>query len=146
VTPNQVVSWRLFAARKLRGWTQGQMVQELARHGVEWSEATYSNAERAVTGARSREFDADLVVALARATGFPVAWFYAPPEQDRFGTLPRITPRADRPGLSPDELVGAILGDDPGALGEALLAAADLSPAMRARVRRLFQLDEEGAT
>jgi hypothetical protein len=110
-------------------------------------EATYSNAERAVTGQRSREFDADLVAALARATGFPIAWFYAPPEQDRFGTLPQITPRTDRPSLSADEMVNAILGDDPGSLGDALRAAADLSPAMRQRVRRLYpETETEGAT
>lgn len=47
--------------------------------GVLWSKASFSFAERSVTGARVRQFTVDEVVAFSAAFGLPVSWFLIPP-------------------------------------------------------------------
>lgn len=47
--------------------------------GQRWSRATFSAAERSVDGQRVRQFDADEIVALARAFDLPISWFSLPP-------------------------------------------------------------------
>lgn len=80
LTPNQVVAYNLAQARLLRGWTQDQASAALEPHvGKRWSKATFSAAERSVDGERVRQFDADEVVAFARAFDLPVSWFFLPP-------------------------------------------------------------------
>lgn len=43
------------------------------------SKANFSAAERSVTGERIRDFDADEIVAFARAFELPVTFFFMPP-------------------------------------------------------------------
>jgi len=137
LTANQIVAARLVLARASLRWSQQQAVDELARHGLHWSVPVYSAAERSVDGRRPRQFDADTVVALSRAFGYPIAWWYAPlPAADRFGLLPQIIPRPGKVALTPDELVEAIIGRRGNALSEALIDAA---PTLSAATRQLLR-------
>src|SRR3546814_10466071 len=73
LTPNQVVAYNLAQARALKGWTQDQAAEALEPHlGARWSSASYSAAERSVDGNRIRNFDADEIVAFARAFELPI--------------------------------------------------------------------------
>ena len=83
VTTNQLVGYNLRKARERAGLTQDEAAEALAPYlGVTWSRATFSAAERSVTGSRVRQFTADEVAAFARGFGLPVAWFFLPPEPD----------------------------------------------------------------
>src|SRR5947207_13669401 len=65
---NGLVGWNLAAARALRGLTQETLGARLeAITGRKWSKATISALERSADGERVRQFDADDIVALARA-------------------------------------------------------------------------------
>ncbi len=80
-TVNQAVAFNLRRARELRGWTQETAADHLEPFlGKRWSRAVFSSAERSVDGKRVRPFDADELVAFARAFGLPVQWFLLPPE------------------------------------------------------------------
>ncbi len=80
-TVNQVVAFNLRRARTLRGWTQEGAAAQLEPYlGKKWSKAVFSTAERSVDGKRVRPFDADELVAFARAFELPVEWFLLPPE------------------------------------------------------------------
>jgi transcriptional regulator with XRE-family HTH domain len=80
LTPNQVVAYNLFQARKERRWTQAQAAEALEPHlGVRWTVAQVSAAERSVDGARIRQFTADDIVAFAQAFGLPIGYFFFPP-------------------------------------------------------------------
>jgi transcriptional regulator with XRE-family HTH domain len=83
ITPNQIVAYNLFQARKLRGWKQTEASEHLEPHlGVRWSKATYSAAERSFERQdRVREFTADEIMAFARAFRVPILWFFLPPDQ-----------------------------------------------------------------
>jgi transcriptional regulator with XRE-family HTH domain len=90
-TANQVVAWNLALARTFRGLTQEEAAERLEPFlGERWSKVTFSAAERSVTGRRVRNFDADEIVAFARAFELPVAWFFVPPERDPWDALPTI--------------------------------------------------------
>jgi len=100
LTPNQVVAFNLALTRRERGLTQAQFCDLLAPYlGVKWSPAVLSAAERSVDGKRVREFDADTIVAIARALGLSVGQLMAPPpDRDvRVATPdhPNGLPRAD---------------------------------------------------
>jgi hypothetical protein len=47
--------------------------------GARWSKASFSAAERSITGERVRQFSADDLFALARAFELPVTYFLCPP-------------------------------------------------------------------
>jgi transcriptional regulator with XRE-family HTH domain len=80
LTANQVVAYNLARARELRGLTQDEAAEQLAPFlGVRWSKASFSQAERSFGGKVVRKFDADEIVAFARAFDLPVTWFYLPP-------------------------------------------------------------------
>lgn len=80
MTANQVVAYNLARARELRSLTQDEAAEVLAPFlGMRWSKASFSQAERSVGGKVIRKFDADEVVAFARAFDLPVTWFYLPP-------------------------------------------------------------------
>ena len=80
LTPNQVVAFNLTAARSKRGWTQDQAAEALEPYlGVRWSKASFSAAERSITGKVVRNFTADEIVAFARAFEVPVTFFFMPP-------------------------------------------------------------------
>ncbi len=80
MTPNQIVAYNLTQARLWKGWTQDQAAEALAPYvGSRWSKANFSAAERSVVGGRVRNFDADEIVAFARAFELPVTFFFMPP-------------------------------------------------------------------
>ena len=106
LTPTQVVAYNLTRAREDKGWTQDQAADALAPYlGKRWSKASISQAERSIAGRFIRKFDADEIMAFARAFEVPVAWFFMPPP-----------PWSDQPGVPvklapPDaEEFGAALG------------------------------------
>jgi transcriptional regulator with XRE-family HTH domain len=88
LTPNQIVAYNLTRARQLRGWTQQQVADALEPHlGVRWSPASVSQSERSVTGRFIRQFDADEIVAFARAFNLPLVWFLLPPPEEGAGLI-----------------------------------------------------------
>src|SRR3954471_24800448 len=92
LTPNQVVAYNLTAARELRGWTQDQAGDALEPYlGVRWSKASVSQAERSVAGKFIRQFEADEIVAFARAFQVPITWFFLPPPPWRDGRPVRLS-------------------------------------------------------
>src|SRR6266540_130809 len=115
LTPNQVIAYNLAQARLLKGWTQDQACEALAPHlGSRWSKANYSAAERSVDGIRIRQFDADEIVAFARAFDLPVTWFFLPPPPWASPGVPAKlqTPDADRFGTPLAVLADLVFGDD----------------------------------
>lgn len=115
LSPNQVVAYNLAQARMLRGWTQEQAAEALEVHvGTRWSKATFSAAERSVDGERVRQFDADEIVAFARAFDLPVSWFFLPPPPWAAPGVPAKlkTPAAGRFGEPLALLADLVFGDD----------------------------------
>ena len=123
LTPNQVVAHNLTRAREWKGWTQDETAKALEPYlGKRWSKASVSQAERSVAGRFIRNFDADEVVALARAFGLPIGWFFMPPPpwSDQPGVPVKLsTPDAKPAGLALAELVDLVFGDEE---GQALLS------------------------
>jgi hypothetical protein len=114
LTPNQVVAYNLRRARRRRQWTQAEAAEELEPYlGERWSVATVSAAEQSFEGKRIRQFDADVVAAFSLAFGFPVAWFFVPPETARVGVDGARALRAE-------DLVKRLVVDGFGAVVEAL--------------------------
>jgi hypothetical protein len=115
LTPNQVVAYNLAQARLLKGWTQDQASEALEPFlGSRWSKANYSAAERSVDGARIRNFDADEIVAFARAFELPVTWFFLPPPPWSSPGVPvkLRTPDAERFGAPLAVLTDLVFGDE----------------------------------
>lgn len=107
MTGNQVVGYNLFLARVFRGLTQEQAAEKLEPFlGRRWTKAQFSTAERSVAGKRVRQFDADEILAFARAFDLPVAWFFTPPmPEDPLRRLPSIEPPTD---VGKGQLVDAV--------------------------------------
>lgn len=81
-----------------------------------------SQAERSVAGRFIRKFDADEIVAFARAFDLPLGWFFMPPPpwSDEPGVSVKLsTPDAKAVGIALAELVDLVFGDEE---GQALLA------------------------
>jgi hypothetical protein len=115
LTPNQVVAWNLARARELRGWTQSEAAEALAPFlGAQWSKASFSQAERSVAGKVVRNFDADEVVAFARAFELPVTWFFLPPPPLGVDGVPVMlsTPDARRFGTEVALLIDLVFGSE----------------------------------
>ena len=132
LTPNQVVAFNLAQARQLRGWTQQQAIDALEPFlGARWSVANYSAAERSVDGGRVRNFDADEIVAFARAFELPVTWFFMPPPPWASPGVPAKlqTPDAERFGQPLALLADLVFGTD--------LDAAQLSLRLQAFLDQL---------
>ena len=111
--PNQVVAYNLARARQLRGWTQDEAAAALEPYlGVRWSNASWSQAERSVGGKFVRRFDADEIVAFARAFELPVTWFFLPPPAWKDGSPVKLTTAdARRFGADLALLVDLVFGD-----------------------------------
>jgi len=75
VTLNQVVGYNMAWYRKAAGLTQEELGQRLGG----WTKVAVSAAERSWDGKRIRKFDADELVAIARAIGVPVSALLLPP-------------------------------------------------------------------
>jgi transcriptional regulator with XRE-family HTH domain len=107
---NQIVAFNVARARMLRGWTQEEAAEQLAPYlGVRMSGASFSAIERSVDAGRPREFDANELLAFARAFRVPLGWFFTPPTPwwDGVGIA---TPDASDEGLDPMVMLDAVLG------------------------------------
>jgi transcriptional regulator with XRE-family HTH domain len=136
--PNQVVAYNLARARQLRGWTQDEAAAALEPYlGVRWSNASWSQAERSVGGKFVRRFDAEEIVAFARAFELPVTWFFLPPPAWKDGAPVKLTVAdARRFGADLALLVDLVFGDD-----------ADQRALLDARLAEFFDvLGSEGLT
>ena len=111
--PNQVVAYNLARARQLRSWTQDEAAAALEPYlGVRWSNASWSQAERSVGGKFVRRFDAEEIVAFARAFELPVTWFFLPPPAWKDGAPVKLTTAdARRFGTELSLLVDLVFGD-----------------------------------
>lgn len=115
LSPNQIVAFNLARAREWKNWTQDEAAAALEPYlGSLWSKANYSAAERSVNGPRVRQFDADEIVAFARAFDLPVSWFFLPPPPITDTGLPvkLKTPDAKKFGTGLALLVDLVFGDD----------------------------------
>jgi hypothetical protein len=134
LTPNQVVAYNLQRARVWRQLTQQQAAELLEPYvGKRWSKANFSAAERSVVGERIRQFDADEIVAFAKAFDLPVAWFFMPPTPwADDGAVVHLQLPASEQADALALLADLVFGDDEGqALLELRLQAflQDLGPA-----------------
>jgi hypothetical protein len=78
---NQVVAYNLMRARRRQGWTQDETAVHLTRvTGRRWTNATLSAAERSWLTGRTREFNANELVAFAKVFNQPVSYFLLPPD------------------------------------------------------------------
>jgi hypothetical protein len=116
LTPNQIVAFNLAQARLWKGWTQDHAAEALEPYlGKRWSKASVSQAERSVAGKFVRNFDADEIVAFARAFELPVGWFFMPPppHSDQPGVPVKLkTPDAEQLGTALALLVDLVFGDE----------------------------------
>lgn len=83
LTPNQAIAFKVEALRRAKGWSQQETVRRLARVGLRWSRVSYAMA---VSTKRVRKFDADAIVALARALDVPIWKLFVPPAPGSPGT------------------------------------------------------------
>jgi len=114
LSPNQVVAYNLALARAHKRWTQAEATTALEPYlGVRWSVVNYSAAERSVAGERIRNFDADEIVAFARAFELPVTWFFMPPDPASGEGVPitLAVPDGGRFGKAISEIVDLVFGD-----------------------------------
>ena len=116
LTPNQVVGHNFARARQWKGWTQEEAAEALEPYlGARWSKASVSQAERSVAGKFVRNFNADEIVAFARAFDLPVTWFFMPPPP--WSHLPGVpvklsTPDAERFGTELALLIDLVFGNE----------------------------------
>lgn len=81
LTVNQVVAHNLARARRATGWTQADAAARLEQAtGRSWSAATLGAAERSVETGRTREFDANELLAFSVVFGQPISYFFIPPD------------------------------------------------------------------
>jgi transcriptional regulator with XRE-family HTH domain len=115
LSPNQVVAYNLTRAREWKGWTQDQAAEALAPYlGTRWSKASVSQAERSIAGRFIRNFDADEIVAFARAFELPVTWFFLPPppwSHEPGVPVKLATPDAEEFGAALGLLVDLVFGE-----------------------------------
>lgn len=82
MSANELVSYNLLRARRMRGWKQSEVGELLGRYtGRAWSNASVSAAERAWQGGRPRKFDADEIAALSQIFDVPYSFFLLPPDE-----------------------------------------------------------------
>ncbi|MWA05824.1 hypothetical protein F8568_036810 [Actinomadura sp. LD22] len=76
---NQLVAFNLARARRQKGWTQEETAARLtAATGKRWTSATLGAAERSSETGRTREFDANELMAFCRVFAQPLAYFFLP--------------------------------------------------------------------
>ena len=109
LTANQIVAYNLARIRKARGLSQDQAADLLEPYiGARWSKAVYSAAERSYDGKRVRQFTADDLVAMAKAFGVPVLYFFLPPKVEDRGNVTAVSSGAH--DIAWLELFDVILG------------------------------------
>lgn len=117
-TPNQVVAHNLALIRRRRNLSLEAAVALLEPFiGKKWTRENLSAMERSVTGKRPREFDADDLIAFARAFGVSPLWFLLPPNEASEIDVPNPLaeqaavkggPRQEQP-FTPDDLADLVL-------------------------------------
>lgn len=110
---NQVVAYNLRRARDELGWTQEIAAERIGQYlGVRWPGPSFTVAEQSQhEGKRRREFDANEVLAFARAFNKPVGYFYTPPEGVEFVYCADLVKHEPR-GVRREELLEAAGLDD----------------------------------
>lgn len=84
--PCQIVAWKLEKIRTLRRLSQDEAALLLEPYlGRRMSRAAFSQAERCLDKGRIRRFDADEIVAFARAFEVAKPYFFSPAEPHRHG-------------------------------------------------------------
>lgn len=79
LSPCQIVAWKLEKIRSLRGLSQDKAAAKLEPYlGRRMSRAAFSQAERCLDKGRIRRFDADEIVAFARAFQVRIPYFFCP--------------------------------------------------------------------
>lgn len=79
LTVNQLVAYNLMRARRQKGWTQQETAKLLTlRTTKKWTAATLSAAERSWQTGRSRQFDANELVAFSEVFQTPIVYFFIP--------------------------------------------------------------------
>jgi hypothetical protein len=90
LSPCQIVAWKLEKIRSIRGLSQSEAAAKLTPYlGRHMGRAAISQAERCLEKGRIHRFDADEIVAYARAFEVPIPFFFTPAEPNRHGK--RIT-------------------------------------------------------
>ena len=141
LTANQIVAYNLARIRKVRGLSQGQAAELLEPYlGARWSKAVYSAAERSYDGKRVRQFTADNLVAISKAFGVPVVYFFLPPKAEDRG--PATSLGSGEHDIAWSELFDVMLG---GAYRSTLLPRvlelpAEDRPAASTRLGQLIAL------
>ena len=93
---SQIVAHNMTKARELRGMSQADVADRMARHTEsKWTSTSVAQAEGSVAGQRIRAFTAVELYALARTFNLPVLYFLAPPGRDSEISL-------DMPDVPPD--------------------------------------------
>ncbi len=100
VTVNQVVAWNIAWLRREAALTQQELADRLG-----WPQNKVSEAERSWSGKRTREFDAEELVALSLALGVPLNALFLPPLDDGRDAVYRFRP----PGQDEDLGMGDLL-------------------------------------
>ncbi|MEU0883653.1 helix-turn-helix transcriptional regulator [Lentzea sp. NPDC005914] len=101
---DDLVSYNLGEARKLRGWTQQEAAEKLSEYlGRSWSVQVYGDAERAHRSSRVKVFSGDELIAMSRAFELPLTWWFLPESPNV-----RLAPRGT---ASDDVVTGADLLD-----------------------------------
>lgn len=86
LSPCQIVAWKLEKIRTFRGLSQDEAAVLLEPYrGRRMSRAAFSQAERCLDKGRIRRFDADEIVAFARAFEVAIPYFFTPAEPHRHG-------------------------------------------------------------
>jgi transcriptional regulator with XRE-family HTH domain len=108
VTVNQVVAWNIAWLRRETGVTQRELGEVLG-----WSNVSVSEAERSWDGKRTREFDAEELIALSLAFGVPLNALFLPPLDDGRDVVYLIQPPGQNEDLGMADLLGTVLFGDP---------------------------------
>lgn len=97
LTVNQVVAYNLARARRITGWTQEETATRLQEaSGKPWTAATLSAAERSWETGRSREFNANELLAFSLVFSQPISYFFLPLPADRDVAKYRMTKEAEQ--------------------------------------------------
>lgn len=85
LSANQLIAFNMWRSRKSSGWSQQDVAELLEKYtGRTWSNASVSAAERSWQGGRPRKFDANEILALSKIFDEPIAYFFMPPEDQRW--------------------------------------------------------------
>lgn len=81
ITANQLVAYNLRRVRESLEITQAEAALRLEPYlGKRWSVASFSDAERSGGNGRTREFDANELLAFSRTFRKPIGYFFSPPD------------------------------------------------------------------